>query len=212
MKFREGLERYADYLEMLMEYASPYGMMPAGVYREEESEQKEIFERMHLQAPYEDCREDYKQQVRNGKKLKGGFYLKQFPVWFSFRGNANVRLSMGESALIVGNYLKRQELVQAAAEQIHWLNGRNPFTQSFMTGNGKRFGSFYAVFPGICAGQVPVGIQTDKNEDIPFWPMGNQAVYREVWTSGTIKLMRLCAEMLKNTEKEAGLSIKSMKK
>ena len=87
-------------------------------------------------------------------------------------------------------------MVQAASEQIHWLNGKNPFRQSLMTGNGKRYDFFYAVFPGICAGQVPVGIQTKKNEDFPYWPAGNQATYREVWTSSTIKVMDICAGLL----------------
>lgn len=196
--FKKGLERYGNYLEFLMEYASPYGMMPAGIYKEEEAEHREVFERMHLQSKYEDCREDYLKQVRNGTEIGDGWYVRQFPVWFSFRGNANVQLSMGQSAVLTGIYLKRQSLIQAATEQIHWLNGKNPFVQSFMTGNGKRFGFFYAVFPGICTGQVPVGMQTNKNEDIPFWTMGNQATHREVWTSGTIKMMSICGKLMKN--------------
>lgn len=194
--FKQSLELYGDYLETLLEYASPYGMLPAGLYREHEAEQEEIFTRMHLLSSYEDCRKDYKEQVRNGEKISGDLYVKQFPVWFSFRGNTNVQLSMAQAAFLTGGYLGRRNLLQAAAEQIHWLNGKNPFRQSLVTGNGKRFGTFYAVFPGICAGQIPVGIQTKKNEDIPFWPHGNQATYREVWTSCTIKMMTICGEWI----------------
>ncbi len=195
--FRRGLERYGDYFEALMGHASPYGMMPAGFYREEEARHEEVFRRMHLLSDYGRCREDYVKQVREGERLPGNLFLRQFPVWFSFRGNTNVQLSMAQAALRVGRFLGRPGLVQAAAEQIHWLNGKNPFRQSLMTGNGKRYDFFYAVFPGICVGQVPVGIQTKKNEDFPYWPAGNQATYREVWTSPTIKVMDICAELLK---------------
>lgn len=201
-KFEDALKLYGTYLENLFALSSPYRMMPAGIYREEEAEDQEIFKRMHLQAEYKECKEGYKEQVRNGKDLGAGNFLRQFPVWFSFRGNLGVQLSMGEAALITGRFLENQKLVQASAEQIHWINGKNPFCQSLMTGNGKRFGCFYAVFPGLCAGQIPVGIQTKKNEDIPFWPAGNQATYREVWLSCTIKMMGICGKFIKKPWKK----------
>lgn len=195
-EFLEGLERYGDYFEALIEHASPYGMMPAGVYAKREAEQEEVFRRMHLLSDYAACKADYVEQVKKGKKVGADLYLRQFPVWFSFRGNTNVQLSMAQAALRVGKYLNRPSLVQAAAEQIHWLNGKNPFRQSLVTGNGKRYDFFYAVFPGTCAGQIPVGIQTKKNEDFPYWTAGNQATHREVWTTCTIKMMDICAELL----------------
>lgn len=199
--YRKGLEAYGEYLEKLIEYASPYGMIPSGIYREEEAEDEKTFRRMHIQADYLSCKEDYRQQVKKGKKLSDGLYLRQFPVWFSFRGNTNVQLSMAQAALKAGAILKNGKLLQAAREQVHWINGKNPFAQSLMTGSGNRFGTLYAVFPGLCTGQLPVGIQTKKNEDFPFWPGGNQATYREVWTSSTVKMISLCGEILKNPYK-----------
>ncbi|HIZ64560.1 MAG TPA: glycoside hydrolase family 9 protein [Candidatus Blautia pullicola] len=199
--FRQALEAYGSYLEFLMEKASPYGMMPSGLYREDEARHREIFQRMHLLVPYEACREDYVCQVRQGEKLEEGLFLRQFPVWFSFRGNTNVQLSMGDGALTAGRYLGKEKLIQASAEQIHWVNGRNPFRQSLMTGNGKRYGSLYGFFPGNCTGQLPVGIQTKKNEDTPFWPAGNQATHREVWTSCTIKMMDICGKLIEKYDK-----------
>ena len=108
---------------------------------------------------------------------------------------------MAQAALAAGKILKKEKLLYAAREQIHWVNGKNPFAQSLMVGSGKRFGTLYAVFPGVCAGQLPVGIQTKKNEDFPYWPAGNQATYREVWTSCTVKIMGVCGEILKKTNK-----------
>lgn len=194
--FLEGLKRYGDYFEALMRHASPYGMMPAGLYGKKEAEHEDIFCRMHLLSDYAGCKGDYLEQVKKGEKVGGDLYLRQFPVWFSFRGNTNVQLSMAQAALRVGKYLNRPSLVQAAAEQIHWLNGKNPFGQSLVTGNGKRYDFFYAVFPGICVGQIPVGIQTKKNEDFPYWTAGNQATHREVWTTCTMKMMDICSELL----------------
>lgn len=200
-KYIEGLKAYGEYLERLMDHASPYGMIPAGVYREDEAEDKKTFRRIHIQADYSQCREEYRKQVKNGEKISDSLYLRQFPVWFSFRGNTNVQLSMAQAALAAGKILKKEKLLYAAREQIHWVNGKNPFAQSLMVGSGKRFGTLYAVFPGVCAGQLPVGIQTKKNEDFPYWPAGNQATYREVWTSCTVKMMGVCGEILKKTNK-----------
>lgn len=192
------LRKYGNYLKELMEYASPYRMIPAGIYEEREANHKEVFQRMHLLSSYQECQSEYLKQVRQGDRIGDGQYVKQFPVWFSFRGNTNVQLSMGQAAIITGEFLGDEELIQIGRDQIHWLNGKNPFRQSLVVGNGKRFDFFYAVFPGVCVGQVPVGIQTKKNEDFPVWNSGNQAVSREVWDSSTIKMMSICGKMLNN--------------
>lgn len=192
------LRKYGNYIKELMEYASPYRMIPAGIYEEREANHKEVFQRMHLLSSYQECQSEYLKQVRQGDRIGDGQYVKQFPVWFSFRGNTNVQLSMGQAAIITGEFLGDEELIQIGRDQIHWLNGKNPFRQSLVVGNGKRFDFFYAVFPGVCVGQVPVGIQTKKNEDFPVWNSGNQAVSREVWDSSTIKMMSICGKMLNN--------------
>lgn len=191
-----GLKRYGNYLKELMKYASPYRMLPAGIYEEREANHKEVFQRMHLLSSYQKCQSEYLKQVRQGDKIGDGQYVKQFPVWFSFRGNTNVQLSMGQAAIITGEFLEDEELIQVGRDQIHWINGRNPFRQSFVVGNGRRFDFFYAVFPGVCVGQVPVGVQTKKNEDFPVWNSGNQAVSREIWSASTIKMMSICGKML----------------
>lgn len=191
------LRKYGNYLKELMEYASPYRMIPAGIYEEREANHKEVFQRMHLLSSYQECQSEYLKQVRQGDRIGDGQYVKQFPVWFSFRGNTNVQLSMGQAAIITGEFLGDEELIQIGRDQIHWLNGKNPFRQSLVVGNGKRFDFFYAVFPGVCVGQVPVGIQTKKNEDFPVWNSGNQAVSREVWDSSTIKMMSICGKNVK---------------
>lgn len=191
-----GLKRYGNYLKELMKYASPYRMIPAGIYEEREANHKEVFQRMHLLSSYQKCQSEYLKQVRQGENIGDGQYVKQFPVWFSFRGNTNVQLSMGQAAIITGEFLEDEELLQVGRDQIHWINGRNPFRQSLVVGNGRRFDFFYSVFPGVCVGQVPVGIQTKKNEDFPVWNSGNQAVSREVWDSSTIKMMSICGKML----------------
>lgn len=191
-----GLKRYGNYIKELMKYASPYRMIPAGIYEEREVNHKEVFQKMHLLSSYQKCQLEYLQQIRKGEKIRDGQYVKQFPVWFSFRGNTNVQLSMGQAAIITGRFLEDEELIQVGRDQIHWLNGRNPFRQSLVVGNGQRFDFFYAVFPGNCVGQVPVGVQTKKNEDFPVWNSGNQAVSREVWSASTIKMMSICGKML----------------
>ena len=45
------------------------------------------------------------------------------------------------------------------------------------------------------AGSIPVGIETRGNEDIPFWPMENNATYKEVWTTSARCWLQLAADV-----------------
>ena len=67
-----------------------------------------------------------------------------------------------------------------------------------MYGAGGRYPSQYAVFPGESVGEMPVGIETKGNEDIPYWPQGNNATYREIWTSTASRWLWLAADYVKN--------------
>jgi len=57
-------------------------------------------------------------------------------------------------------------------------------------GYGGRCAEPYFALLGRCEGAVPVGIQTDGNEDEPFWPCGINATYKEVWLSSATALLR----------------------
>lgn len=188
------VQLYGNYLKALMKHGNPYGMMPSGLYRPEEIEDWEAFSRQHLLTG-DEVVADYQKQLQNGKNMGGGFYLKQFPVWFSFRGNNAVILSTGKAASLCGLLLKDRELMDIAAQQLEWNLGKNPFRQSLMYGEGRRYSQQYAVMPGEITGELPVGIQTLGNGDEPYWPQMNHATYKEIWTSPSARWLGIVADM-----------------
>ncbi len=194
-------ERYAAYIKGLLEYASPYGMMPAGLYRMEEREDKESFDRQHLLTGPETY-DDYAKQLEQAIPVGDGYYLKQFPVWFSFRGNNAILLTMGKAAAICGRLLGDDSLVAAAENQLAWNVGLNPFRQSLMYGEGQRFAQQYAALPGEAVGELPVGIQTRGAEDVPYWPQMNNATYKEVWLTPSGKWLGILAELYRDHKQE----------
>lgn len=193
-RWSQSVQLYGDYLKALMEHGNPFGMMPSGLYRLEEINDTEAFSRQHLETG-EEVKEDYLQQLQNAAALGDGFYLKQFPVWFSFRGNNAVILSMGKSASMCGLFLKDRSLLCIAVSQLEWNIGKNPFRQSLMYGEGRRYAQQYATMPGEMAGELPVGVQTLRNGDEPYWPQMNNATYKEVWTTPSARWLSIAADV-----------------
>lgn len=129
---------------------------------------RELFPYLHVTCEYDRERENYREQLLEGKDLGGGYVLRNFPVWFSFRGNGAVMLSMGKAAGILGRYFKDRELTQLAKEQLYWMWGKNPFGQSLVYGMGSNYCRQYAVLTGESAGEVPVGVETLGNGGEPY--------------------------------------------
>lgn len=176
-----------------MKYTAPYGMAPAGVYHIDEVQDSVSFQRQHLFVGAK-AEDDYVAQLKQGIQLDKSYYLKRFPVWFSFRGNAAIHLSQGKAAAILGKYLKNEALLQIAREQLYWTVGKNPFGQSLIYGEGANFAQQYCPLPGEMVGEMPVGIQTRYNEDVPYWPQANNATYKEVWMTTAGKWLSLTSE------------------
>lgn len=194
-KWEKSLALYGDYMKAIYAKASPYGMLPAGIYHVSEADDEETFNLIHLQSDYKAERGNYIEQLQKGLKLGGGYYLRQFPVWFSFRGNNAILLAEAKAAGIVGRYFGDRELLNIAAEQFYWVLGKNPFCQSLMYGEGYRYGEQDSNYPGTMTGEVPVGIETDRNEDVPYWPSGTNATYKEVWLTPAGRLFSVASEL-----------------
>ena len=194
--WERSMRLYGEYLKKLKAYTQPYGMLPAGVYHVSELDDEESFARVHPHVVLERERANYREQLENATDLGGGWYLRCFPVWFSFRGNSAVHLSMGKAASLLGRYFGDEELTQIAREQLYWTTGKNPFGQSLIYGVGARFGQQYTALLGETVGEMPVGVQTRRNEDVPYWPPANIATYREVWTTPPGRWMWVAADLL----------------
>lgn len=197
-KWLESVRLFGGYLRQIMAYASPWGMLPSGVYHESEGGDRESMTRQHLQAGAA-MEEGFREQWKQGIPLDKEHSVRRFPVWFSFRGNSAVHLSTGKAAAICSNLLKDENLSNIAREQLYWVVGKNPFCQSLMYGEGHNYPEQAVFLPGSMTGQLPVGIETRDNEDVPYWPQANNATYKEAWLTVAGKWFTLVAELAKET-------------
>ena len=188
------MRRYGEYLKAIAGNTAPYGMLPDGVHRLDEAEDEALFPYLHVACNYAAEKENFQAQLQNGTPVLPGYVIRNFPIWFSFRGNSAVLLSSGKGASILAAYFDDPALRQIAHEQMYWMWGKNPFGQSLVYGDGSRWCRQYAVLCGECVGEVPVGIETKGNEDTPYWPQNNNATFREVWGAAACRLMWLCAD------------------
>jgi hypothetical protein len=184
---------YGDYLKNIMQYVQPYGMVPSGVYNKDEVKDSVNFYVAQV-GIFQGAGPDYKEQLANGVKLDEDHYLRVFPVWFSFKGNAAVHLSTGKAAALCGKFLNDKELMYIAEQQLFWIVGKNPFGQSLIWGEGSNYMQQYVALPGETVGEIPVGMQSRFNEDTPYWPQFNTATYKEVWGSSAAKWFSLISE------------------
>jgi hypothetical protein len=184
---------YGEYLKNIAQYVAPYGMLPSGVYHVDELKDSVNFYKIQVGIRNVDPA-DYKEQLENGFQLDKEHYLRVFPVWFSFKGNAAVHLSTGKAAALCGKFLKDKELINIAEQQLFWIVGKNPFGQSLIYGEGSNYPQLYTALPGETVGEIPVGMQSRFNEDTPYWPQFNTATYKEVWGASAGKWFSLIAE------------------
>ncbi len=192
-KWKTAIEMYGTYLKTIMKYVAPYGMVPSGVYHIDEVKDSLNFYRVQVGIS-KGAEKDYKEQLENGIKLDSEHYLRVFPVWFSFKGNAAVHLSTGKAAALCGKFLQDKKLVEIAEKQLFWIVGKNPFGQSLIWGEGSNYPQQYTALLGETVGEIPVGMQSRFNEDTPYWPQFNTATYKEVWNSSATKWLSLISE------------------
>lgn len=200
VRWQNAMSRYGDYIKKLTAFTAPYGMLPSGVYRDDEYADTVAFYSLHLFPPH-DAKEQFISQIQQGEKIAEGYYVKRFPVWFNiFNGNTAVHLSMGKSAAICASCLDDNELKQIAIEQLYWVVGKNPFAQSLIYGEGYRYPDLNNFTTGRTMGAIPVGIRSLADSDEPYWPQINNACYKEVWVTSAGKWLSLIAELENTTE------------
>lgn len=195
-QWEQALHLYGEYLKSIAGNTAPYGMLPAGLHKLDEADDAGTFQYLHVGCQYASEQENYRAQLAQGKPVAPGYVLRNFPVWFSFRGNTAVMLAMGKAAAIIGRRFHDAALLQIGREQLYWMWGKNPFGQSLIYGDGSSYCRQYAVLCGECVGEVPVGIETRNNEDVPYWPQNNNATFREVWIGAACRWLWLYDEYL----------------
>ena len=197
------------YYRQLYSCAAPYGMIPAGLYQETEAR---LGEKLQIYLDREENgAERYADMVRQGIPQGNGYYIRHFPVWFSYRGNYNVMLSEAAAMSAGASCRNDPTLAQAVQDQFAFIVGNNPFGQSTMVGEGYDFVQHYAVQPGQTAGSLTVGMESKGSSDAPFWPQVDTATYKEVWICSATKWIwamadsflpgKVCGCMLPGTER-----------
>jgi len=189
----DAIKMYGDYLKSIYSYVQPYGMIPSGIYQKDEIKDSVNFYIIQV-GIHQDVTKDFNEQLEHAVRLDDDHYLRFFPVWFSFKGNAAVHLSTGKAAALAGKFLKDKELTNIAEQQLFWIVGKNPFGQSLIWGEGSNYPQQYTALPGEMVGEIPVGMQSRFNEDTPYWPQFNTATYKEVWGGSACKWLMLISE------------------
>jgi hypothetical protein len=164
MKWYSATVLHSEYLKGLAKLTGPYAMLPASVYRLDESDNPR-----------------FREQVLGGIQLDDTQYLRLFPVWFEMRGNSGTTLSQAKALSAAARLRGDLELVNLVHHQLQWHTGRNPFCQSLMYGEGHDYAPQYTALSGNIVGSLPVGIQTRRHLDVPYWPAANCYNYKEVW-------------------------------
>lgn len=195
IRWYHGIVRYTEYYRFTAQFTGPFQMAPASVYHEGEAEKdRELF--LAQQAfSHPGMLDEYKNQVHAGVKLGKGYYLRRFPIWFSYRGNSALVLAGGNAAASGALARNSLELWELAEKQLQWITGMNPFGQSLMTGEGYRWAQQYVCLPGPVSGSVCVGIQSFRDTDEPYWPQCSNAVYREMWIHPSIRWLLLASRI-----------------
>jgi hypothetical protein len=191
-RWESALRLHLAYQKRLAQSTAPWFVHPAYVYRETD-DVKEVPDSGALHGA---TRAAYREMVRAGMAMGDGWYLRNFPVWFARRGNYGVLLSQGKALSAAGVLLGDTTAMNLASAQLHWVVGRNPFTQSTMVGEGYDWAQQYSVSSGDFVGTLPVGMQSRGHTDLPYWPAQNMYVYKEVWVHSTARWLWLIADLL----------------
>ena len=177
---------HSEYLRAIARFTEPYGVLPASAYRVDESKDA------YFQA-----------QVRQGVELAEGVYLRRFPVWWDFRGNSGTVLSQAKALSAAARLRKSyafDELVGLCWRQLEWHVGKNPFAQSLLYGQGHDYAPQYTATSGDIVGGLPVGIQTLRERDVPYWPTSNCYNYKEIWVHPSSRWLAIMRDLTPEVE------------
>lgn len=191
-----GLELYREYVLKSMSLTKPYGLMPGHVYILD----KLNSDRFTIPSSYgtiPEGMEILRNQARSGKKLADNVYLRIFPVAVQRRGYHATLLSKTKAISLIANILNDKELKQIAIDQLEWVMGKNPFASSTMYGCGYNYHPLYVAFSRQMVGALPVGIMTKGDNDAPYWPVRDHAVFKEIWGHTTGKYLWVLADLIK---------------
>jgi len=186
MRWYSAVALHAEYLRAAAALNEPYGTFPAGVYA---------------------ASGNNKAQATQGVKLSETHYLRRFPIWGDMRGHYGILLSQTKAMSAAARLRGRPELADVCHRQLEWVVGRNPFAQSTMYGEGHDYAPQYTAMSGDLVGSLPVGIQSRKDRDVPYWPVTNCWNYKEVWVHPSSRWLFAMADLAGPAIAEPGFDL-----
>jgi len=194
-KWKNGLKLYAEYIYATSDKVAPYNLLPAHIYQADKLNMIR-FTIPKNWATQEEAIESFKEQIADGIRLNENVYLRRFPIAIQRRGFHATLLSKVKGVTAIGKLLNDQKLMQVGIDQLEWILGKNPFASSSMYGEGNNYHPLYVAFSRQMVGALPVGFETFGEHDAPFWPVVNNAVYKEIWGHTTGKFLWVLADLI----------------
>jgi Glycosyl hydrolase family 9/Cellulase N-terminal ig-like domain len=180
IKWYSAVARYSEYFQKPMaQFTEPYGMLANSIFRDDE------YTKIPERGTRGMTRDSFRDQVLSGVKVGDHYYVRLFPVWFEFRGNNGTMLAEDKAISTAAHLRGNLPLAGLAEQNLEWVVGRNPFAESLMWGEGYDYAPQYSAMSGDIVGSLPVGIQTHRNADAPYWPTENCHNWKEVWVHPT---------------------------
>lgn len=195
-KLLKSIKLFKEFVTSTMYSTEPYGLLPGHIYIEEKLN-LDRFTLFSIKNDRDLGRSILNAQIRKGIRLNEGVYLRRFPIAIQRRGFHATMLSKAKGLSRVAYVLKDKKLMQIVVDQFEWILGKNPFASSTMFGEGYNYHPLYVAFSRQMVGSLPVGIMTKDDEDLPYWPTRNNAVYKEIWGHTTGKYLWALNDVLK---------------
>lgn len=165
IKWYATLAIHADYYQKTsVQFTFPYNFLPHGIYHENEGKNNPSEYNL----------------ITHGSDLGNGWYMRKM-VRGRTGGHFAVMLSQSATLASAAAMRNDKEAVDLVQQQLQWIIGRNPFSQSCMIGEGYDFPPYYANMGNLVVGSLPVGIKLRPPFDIPYWPVQTTWAYKEVW-------------------------------
>jgi hypothetical protein len=158
--------------------SAPFNMLPNSVWRRDELDG--LAGQGWRRAPADP--EQLKRQFEDGTPLGGDYRLRTFPLWVDNRFHGATACQMSATlALSAAARLRNSPTLQELVEQqLQWVLGRNPFSQSLMYGEGFDWQPHFAFCLRDLVGALPVGMDS-RADDAPWWTAYNDSTYKEIW-------------------------------
>lgn len=194
-EIKNAIFMYEDYIINTIMYTEPYYLLPANIYKLDKINLEHF---TYSREKYSDKQalEILQNQIRGGFHIKDDWYLRVFPIAIQRRGFHATLLSKTKAISMIAKTFDNQTFKNIAIKQLEWILGKNPFSSSTMYGEGNNYHPLYVAFSKQMVGSLPVGIKTKDNLDKPYWPVINNAVFKEIWGHTTSKFLWILADIL----------------